>query len=301
MGEQALGSVVVVGRGNWGNSLAATLRARGLLAAWLHGSPSCPAWRAADLRTLSAPVLWLAVPDRAIEGTAARLVQVRPNLTGQIVVHSSGALDRSVLSAIADAGAQTGSVHPMMSFPTRRVVPLDGVRFAIEAETPVMAGRMARLVRSLGGIPTPIESASKGIYHAGAMFGSPLLVATIAAGVRALCAAGRSEREALELLLPMATATIENVRRRGLEASFSGPIARGDVATLKVHRRALLDHPLLAHAYDALASLAAEPSSCGELPCADRRVMSRALSEPVQAKERTASVGTRRKQADRRG
>jgi predicted short-subunit dehydrogenase-like oxidoreductase (DUF2520 family) len=40
--------------------------------------------------------------------------------------------------------------------------------------------------------------------------------------------------------------------------SFSGPLARGDAATLKVHREALKRHPLIAHVYESLARLAAE-------------------------------------------
>ncbi len=305
MSGQLHRSVAVIGLGNWGNSLAASLDAAGLLAARLHASPTAPPWTPAQTRQLDAPILWLAVPDGAIADTAARLVLARPNLRGQIVVHSSGALDRSVLVAAAQAGAQTGSVHPMMSFPTRRRVPLAGVRFAIEAEATAMERRLSRMVRRLGGVPAPLVSASKGLYHAGAMFGSPLLVATLSAGVRALCAAGRTEREALDLILPMAAATVENVRRRGLAASFSGPIARGDAATLKVHRHALQKHPLLAHVYDALACAAVQQLPCAELPCADRSAIKTALGTAADHPEivlesKTRHPGTRRKPVDRR-
>ena len=193
---------------------------------------------------------------------------------GQVVVHSSGALDRSVLAVAARAGARTGSVHPMMSFPTRRVVALKGTRFGVEAGEAATQRELFALVRRLGGRPFAIDGTGKAMYHAGAMFGSPLLVATMAAGVRAMRAAGIAEGEALALLGPMAAATVANVQKQGLARSFSGPLARGDAATVKLHRRALAGHPLVAQTYTALARLAAE-----DLPSTDRAASETALSD----------------------
>jgi len=251
--------VSVIGMGNWGHSLAAQLAASpGLLAARIHASPA----RRAAHPDLSAAVLWLAVPDAAIAATAQWIVTHRADLRGQTVVHSSGALDRSVLEAAARAGAHTASVHPMMTFPPsfriRRAVPLRGVRFGVEtgvagADDAATRQRLFRLVRRLGGVPFAVTSEGKAMYHAAAMCGSPLLVALLAAGVAAMRAAGVGQRQALALLTPMAAATIANVERRGLARSFSGPLARGDAATVKLHRQALAAHPLLAPVYDALA------------------------------------------------
>jgi predicted short-subunit dehydrogenase-like oxidoreductase (DUF2520 family) len=191
-----------------------------------------------------------------------------------MVVHSSGALDRSVLAVAERAGARTGSVHPMMSFPTRRVVALKGTRFGVEAGDATTQRELFALVRRLGGRPFTIEGKGKAMYHAGAMFGSPMLVATLAAGVRAMREAGISEKEALALLGPMAAATVANVEKQGLARSFSGPLSRGDVATVKLHREALAGHPLVAHVYDGLARLAAQ-----DLPSADRAAIKATLGK----------------------
>jgi predicted short-subunit dehydrogenase-like oxidoreductase (DUF2520 family) len=115
----------VIGLGNWGSSLAAALDAAGLLAERVH------ARRRGSQAKLDARVLWLCVPDAAISSTAEWLAAHRVNLGGQIVVHSSGALDRGVLAVAERAGARTASVHPMMSFPTRRIVALKGTRFGV--------------------------------------------------------------------------------------------------------------------------------------------------------------------------
>jgi predicted short-subunit dehydrogenase-like oxidoreductase (DUF2520 family) len=256
----------VIGLGNWGSSLAAALDAEGLLAEQVHARR-----HGARIR-LDARVLWLCVPDAAIASTAEWLVAEREDLSGQVVVHSSGALDRSVLAIAERAGARTGSVHPMMSFPTRRVVALRGTRFGVETGDAATQRELFTLARRLGGRPFAIDGKGKAMYHAGAMFGSPLLVSTLAAGVRAMREAGISEKEALALLGPMAAATVANIQKRGLARSFSGPLARGDAATVKLHREALAGHPLVAHVYDGLASLAAE-----DQPSADRAAIQRAL------------------------
>jgi predicted short-subunit dehydrogenase-like oxidoreductase (DUF2520 family) len=257
----------VIGLGNWGSSLAAALDATGLLVERVH------ARRHQSRSKLDAQVLWLCVPDAAIAATAEWLAARRGDLSGQIVLHSSGALDRSVLAAAKRAGARTGSVHPMMSFPTRRVIGLRGTRFGVEAADTATRKTLFALVKRLGGRPFAIGSNGKAMYHAGAMFGSPLLVATLAAGVRAMRAAGIEEEEALALLGPMAAATVANVQKQGLALSFSGPLARGDVATVKVHRKALARHQLVAQPYVALAGIAAH-----DLPSADRHAIQAALS-----------------------
>jgi predicted short-subunit dehydrogenase-like oxidoreductase (DUF2520 family) len=259
--------VAVIGLGNWGTSLAAALDASGLLVERVH------VWRPKSHRELDARVLWLCVPDTAIAQTAEWLTTQRDDLSGQMVIHSSGALDRNVLKAAERAGARTGSVHPMMSFPTRRVVPVTRVRFAVEAADDAMRKELFALVKRLGGAPFKIDGKGKAMYHAGAMFGSPLLVATLAAGVRALRLAGVVEKDALALLGPMASATVANIQKKGLAQSFSGPLARGDAATIKLHRKVLAGHPLEARVYESLARLAAR-----HLPSADRPAIGRALS-----------------------
>jgi predicted short-subunit dehydrogenase-like oxidoreductase (DUF2520 family) len=165
----------------------------------------------------------------------------------------------------------------MMSFPTRRVVALRGTRFGVEAEDNETRKQLFTLVRRLGGQPFAIDGKGKAIYHAGVMFGSPPLVATLAAGVRAMRGAGMEEEEALALLGPMAARTVANVQKQGLARSFSGPLARGDVATVKLHRKALTGHPLVAQTYLALAGLALAGLAAEDLPSADRNAIQAAL------------------------
>jgi predicted short-subunit dehydrogenase-like oxidoreductase (DUF2520 family) len=158
-----------------------------------------------------------------------------------------------------------------MSFPTRTLVPLQGVSFGIEAD--VGSRRILNaLVRRIGGRPLPIKSGSKALYHAVGVLASPLLVSHLVAIQQAAALAGFSRRQARTLMEPIVRATLDNVFLRGTEKSFSGPIARGDVETIRLHLRALEPHPMLAGVYRALALYAVET-----LPSPGRRELRRLL------------------------
>ena len=218
-------SVSIIGPGNWGSSL---VHALGVAGVPLH-EVIVPA--TLNRAQLEADILWLCVPDAAIAPVTRRLVRrvARRGLKGQLVVHSSGALSSEVLQAAAKAGASVASVHPLMSFPTRTPVSLQGVPFGVEADA---ASRriLYAIVRRIGGRPFLIKGGSKALYHAVGMLSSPLLVSHLVAAQEAAALAGFSPRQARRLIEPIARATLDNVFLRGAGKSFSGPIARGDVA-----------------------------------------------------------------------
>jgi predicted short-subunit dehydrogenase-like oxidoreductase (DUF2520 family) len=262
-------SVSVIGPGNWGSSLAHALVVAGVrleevivptgrsgrrYAAWARALPRTTLDRA----RLEADVLWLCVPDAVTARVTRRLVKravkrlgERP-LEGQIVVHSSGVLSSTVLQEAARAGASVASVHPMMSFPTRTPVALEGILFGVEADASSRRILNA-IVRRIGGRPFAVKTASKALYHAIGMLSSPLLVSHLAAALQTAALAGFTPPQARRLIEPIARATLDNFFLRGAGKSFSGPIARGDVQTIRLHLQALEPHPILAGVYRSLA------------------------------------------------
>jgi predicted short-subunit dehydrogenase-like oxidoreductase (DUF2520 family) len=252
-------SVSIIGLGNWGSSLARALTdaqvplREVVVPGRLSARKTTLPLTNLDRARLNADVLWLCVPDKAIARVTARLVRrAGRGLEGQIVVHSSGALSAGVLQAAAKAGASVGSVHPLMSFPTRTPVTLKGVSFAVEADT-ASSRVLNQLVRRIGGRPFAIKAASKALYHAVGVLSSPLLVSHLAAAHEAAARAGFSPQQARRLIEPIARATLDNFFRNGPARSFSGPIARGDVDTIRLHLQALKPHPILAGVYRSLA------------------------------------------------
>jgi predicted short-subunit dehydrogenase-like oxidoreductase (DUF2520 family) len=258
-------SVSIIGPGNWGISLAHALVVAGvgldevIFPSGRSGRGGAPRARGLprttlDRARLQADVLWLCVPDAVIAQVTHRLVKrVGANgLKGQIVVHSSGALSSTVLQEAARVGASVASVHPVMSFPTRAPVPLEGVPFGVEADASSRRILNA-IVRRVGGRPFAVKTANKALYHAIGMLSSPLLVSHLVATQQTAALAGFTSREALRLIEPIARATLDNFFLKGAGKSFSGPIARGDAQTIRLHLQALEPHPILAGVYRSLA------------------------------------------------
>jgi predicted short-subunit dehydrogenase-like oxidoreductase (DUF2520 family) len=253
--------IALVGPGNWGTSLLAALSQAGFPVREVVAKKRRRGVVAFEDATLEAQILWLCVPDGAIAEVAARIVSRRreqgKTLRGQLVVHSSGALTVEALMAARKAGARVASVHPVMSFPTRKVVGLRGVLFGVEAQ-PEIRRRLYALIRKLGSEPFAVRSAKKALYHAAGTLASPLLVSELSAAMATARLAGLSQNEARKWVGALAQATVRNVFERGEALSFSGPFARGDIATITLHLQALAAHPIVAEIYRSLASHAVD-------------------------------------------
>jgi predicted short-subunit dehydrogenase-like oxidoreductase (DUF2520 family) len=89
------------------------------------------------------------------------------------------------------------------------------------------------------GQPFSIRKDQKGAYHAWGMFASPLLTALLAATERVALAAGVSRNSARERMLPILKQTLANYEVLGAQGAFSGPLPRGDVATVQKHLKVL--------------------------------------------------------------
>ncbi len=253
--------VAIVGLGNWGTSLSAALEAAAIpLREVVMRKPrrsalpvaGCPvtSWKTASL---NARVIWLCVPDSAIASVSSQIARQRANLTGQIVVHSSGALTIAALETVRRAGASVASVHPAMTFPTRDIVQLEGVFFGVETGHAPTRRLLHTVVRKLGGKPFNLQSRNKAMYHAAGTLASPLLVSALTAAMEAARLAGLDERTAQRWVQSLAEPTFRNVFSRGAANSFSGPFARGDAGTIHLHLKTLQPHPILAEVYRALA------------------------------------------------
>ena len=298
----ARGTLAVIGLGNWGTALAhAALRLRpenGLTlrevvvrtrpaAASLRGSqtrsglPIRTPTRTWNEAALDAEFLWLCVPDDAIEAACAELVGRKADLRGQIVLHASGARESALLRPALEAGARIASVHPVMSFPTRAAVPLQGLLYGVETADATARRRLFAMLRTLGGDPFAIAPGSKHLYHAAGTLASPLLVSAFTAAAETARLAGIAPAAAAKMAAVLAGATLQNIEQRGAAQSFSGPFARGDAGTIKLHLQALAAHPVLAGVYRALALQALEA-----LPVRERESIAALLRAPQKKSQR---------------
>jgi len=216
-------SVNVIGRGRVGTAIAARLEERGV-----------------ELRAEDAELTLLCVPDTAIRDVAHGL-SPGPGWIG----HVSGATPLSAL----DPHQRRFSLHPLQTFTDARgPEQLDGAWAAVTAETDEARGQALELARTLGLEPFELADADRPLYHAGAAMVSTFLV-TLHQAAASLVATAGAPPEALE---PLMRRTIEN----GFEPT--GPIVRGDWATVEAHREAIRDaRPDLEPLYDALVEATA--------------------------------------------
>lgn len=225
----AQGPVTIVGDGRVGRSMAAALRAAGVE---VRG----PLGRGATGE--AADIVMLAVPDAEI-GPAARLIAAGP-----LVGHFSGA---TTLEPLAPHEAL--SIHPLMTVADQSAV-FDGVPAAIAGSTPRALEAAATIARTLGMTPFEVADADRAAYHAAASIASNFLV-TLEGFAEELADTAGVPRDALA---PLVRATVENWRAQGAASALTGPIARGDEATVARQRTAVAERmPQRLALFDALA------------------------------------------------
>lgn len=219
----------MIGAGRLGRAIAAQLTAAGV-------EVGGPFGRGFDAREYAAVLL--CVPDGEISRAAAAL---RP---GRIVGHCSGATDLDVL-----APHEAFSLHPLMTVTTEGAS-FRGAGAAIDGSSEAALGVARALAERLGMEPIQIASADRATYHAAASIASNFLVTIEAAAERLAAEAGVPRR----LLAPLVRASVENWARLGGEEALTGPVARGDLATVAAQREAVAERtPELVALFDALA------------------------------------------------
>ena len=168
----------------------------------------------------------------------------------RLVGHVSGAAGLDRLAAAAKRGAETFSLHPLQTIPDGET-DLTAAPCAVAGSSPVAEAFAAELAGRLGMRPFSVPEENRAAYHAAAAIASNFLVALKESAAELLERAGVDDGR--ELLAPLVLRTAANWGERGAHA-LTGPIARGDEATVERHLEALREHaPELVPVYEALA------------------------------------------------
>jgi predicted short-subunit dehydrogenase-like oxidoreductase (DUF2520 family) len=244
------GTVGIVGAGAVGPALATLLSRAG----WTIGtiaSRSAESARAAvrlvgagsaSVRNSDAAegadLLLIAVPDAAVGPVAEELARSGKVAAGTLVLHLSGALSSDVLEPLRRSGATTGSLHPLQSFASAEtaIERLSDAWIFYEGEEPE---RIRAIATDLSSRNAPLAREAKVLYHAGAAAACNLFVSMVDLGVKLMERAGISRSDALSALLPLVEGTTRNLGEVGLPRALTGPVARGDVETVRGHLRAI--------------------------------------------------------------
>lgn len=250
----------VIGHGRVGGALLVLLGEAGYTPAWVVSSRTlpevvCPVFPEIPPAPGAARIVFLAVPDDHIEATAHTIAQRWGDAAqGLIFYHLSGRLTSDCLSVLAAQGAATASLHPLQSIldPLQARTSLRGSFFTVEG-SPAAVAQADAIVAALGGTLMPIRKEDKVLYHAAAVIASNYLVSLLNQAEEILQGLGLTRAQ----MLPLVQGTLANYTAHG-RAALTGPIRRGDWATVAEHVRALGEgYPDLLPAYLAMGRLTA--------------------------------------------
>lgn len=200
-------------------------------------------------------VVFITTPDQAIEETCRLIAENKGFRERAIVLHCSGALSSTILSAARSCGASVGSMHPLQSFAAEHpgnpfheiMMAVEGDDLAVETAHGIAADLSAR--------PFIIRTEGKIFYHAAAVTASNYLVTLMDLSFQLMAASGVPESDAFAVLKPLIRGTLANIETIGIPHALTGPIARGDIGIVEKHLAAIRQlSPELAARYARLGA-----------------------------------------------
>ena len=249
----------VVGAGPAATALAGALRLAGVpvLGLWARRPAAARAAGAVagvaafsaappDL-ILEADVILVGVADTAIAEVAQKLVGTGLVTAKHVLLHCSGAFGaHEAFGAAAQKVGGVGTMHPLRAIADARTAmrQMKGTIFGVEGDERGKAHAQA-LVHAMGGAALELDGKHMAGYHAAAAMAANYAVALLDAATAVLVDIGVSPEQALAALVPLAQGAIANVAGRekegvaALAAALTGPIRRGDAATVERHLAAL--------------------------------------------------------------
>jgi len=253
-----------IGAGTTGTALAVRLAGCGysVAAAWSRTLASaqrlagraggCLAVGGAQEVADAAGLVFITTPDDAISQVAGS-VQWH---AGRSVVHCSGAHSVDILDAARRQGAVAGCFHPLQTFAgiDRAIELLPHSTFALEAEEPLLSV-LKEMAAALEGHGLVLGAGDKVVYHAAAVFASNYLVTIVKLATDLWQTFGVPPEQATRALMPLLRGTLSNIESIGLPGCLTGPVARGDIGTIRKHLDALGERaPSILEAYRKLGS-----------------------------------------------
>jgi len=198
--------------------------------------PDCQIYEKTQELADTTEFVFITTPDDIIPRVAAQLNWH----TGQSVVHCSGATSTQDLEPAKQQGALVGSIHPCQTFASidQAIENLPGSTFAIEAEEP-LRGILTDMATALKGDWVYLTAEDKALYHVAACIACNYFYTIVKLATDLWQNFGKSTAEATKAYLPLLHGSVNNIGNVGFPHCLTGPIARGDLATIRKHLAAL--------------------------------------------------------------
>jgi predicted short-subunit dehydrogenase-like oxidoreductase (DUF2520 family) len=251
-----------IGAGKVGTALAVLLNRKGYTVAAVYDHTqsaaerlhslvrSCQVMDSSQQLADIANLVFITTSDGAIEKVASQTKWTK----GQNVVHCSGADSTAILKKAREDGAYAGVFHPLQTFAgvEQAIENIPGSTFAIEAEEPLLT-TLKEMAQTLGGSSIQLKASDKVAYHAAAVFACNYLVTLVKISTDLWRTFSIPSDQAVKALLPLMRGTLHNIETIGLPQCLTGPIARGDIGTIRKHIDEVSDKtPSLLNSYKEL-------------------------------------------------
>lgn len=233
-----------IGAGTVGTALAFRLKARGYQIAAVFSRTPASSQRFASLIDGSqacttsqdvadkADLVFITTPDDAIADVVSRVKWRK----GQGIAHCSGADSVDILEPARKIGALVGTFHPLQTFASisYAIENIPGSTFALEGSGEIL-NKLQEMAASLGGNWILLKAEDKVLYHASAVIACNYFVTLVKLSTDLWQTFGLSSNVAIKALTPLLKGTLANLNNVGLPNALTGPIARGDLGTVKKH------------------------------------------------------------------
>lgn len=239
----------LLGAGTVGTAVASLLKGAGcpITGVWSRsGTSSARAERRLDaprldldgIETIDAELVMVGGTDAAI-GEIALLLQgkVAP---GTVVAHFSGSLGPDALAPALEDGAVGLASHPVQACPTidAALERLPGSTWGVTCDEGIQGWASGLIEEHLRGSVVVVPAEVRPIWHAASVMTSNGIAALLAFGESLL--ASIDVDDPVAVLGPLAAGTVANARAGGGGGkTLTGPLVRGEVATVQRHLDAL--------------------------------------------------------------
>ena len=180
-------------------------------------------------------LFFLSVPDGEIKKVAESLSQHKLNIKNSYFIHLSGSENIKALNALKQKGGITASIHPMQTFPSKKVVSLKNVYAAVETINENHFQYLSALCKKNGMFPFKMKSDNKILYHLAGVYASNFLAGNLFVSEKMLMQNNIPEKMFFNILSSTINSTLNNVNKVGPSKALSGPVERGDIHTIKNH------------------------------------------------------------------
>jgi predicted short-subunit dehydrogenase-like oxidoreductase (DUF2520 family) len=208
----------------------------------------------------NADVVFLGVPDDAIAKVAEALIKDHNLHENRKLIHFSGALGSDILKR-AEHNLSVASAHPLQTFPSvdAGLNTLKNTFWFCEGDE-IALSFLETAMPQISHRYTVIDSSAKTLYHLSAVFACNYLTSLMELSLVCAENSGLNRSEMFEALKPLITSTLENTEKSDTTNALTGPIARGDINTIRKHLDAISADKNLFSNYKELGKIAIQLS-----------------------------------------